>query len=56
MFFVECLFVLKIYFCRGSFPADHLTMSASDISMGLYWAESDIIKILTTVLKFYNFT
>ena len=56
MFFVEYLFFLKIYFRRGSFPADHLTMTASDILMGVFGVESDIIKILTTVLKFYNFT
>ena len=56
MFFVECPFFQKIYFCRGPFSADHLTMAASDILIGLYWVESEIIKMLTTVLKFYNFT
>ena len=38
------------------FLQNNLTMAASDILIGLYLAESKTIKMLTTVLKFYNFT
>ena len=50
MFLVECLFVHKIYFCRGPFYSDHLTMDASNSLIDFQWVESEIIKPITTVL------